>query len=305
MSPLAAIEQQPRSAVLNVNIDAIGPQIQAALTAVKPDAFTAKSRADSLAALLGAYYTALGGRIRKDAQVFIQEGSHWLTEHFMAHQAPRVEDPSRPIADRWDYWGADACARFYTACLARTRPAIPSGVSWLEIGCAEFDWLAEMARLCPDMTVTGIDWRPSRGIQGNVLTYDFPPASFDAIVSISAIEHIGLGHYTNEGGTGDPCAENGDTEALTRALTWLKPGGYLFFDVPYSPEGYRVAGTSHREYDEATLYERLIAAPLARAGVRAEVVSFTFGTLDGAVIDQPRTPGDPFYYVGVWLRRLE
>lgn len=308
MSPVVAIapETPSKSAVRNVNIDAIGPQIQAALTAVKPEIVSATTQADSLAALLGAYYTALGGRIRKDAQAFIQVGSRHLTELFLAHQAPRVEDQSLPIADRWEYWGADDCARFYTACLKRTRPPILSGASWLDIGCAEFDWLAEMARLCPDMTVTGIDWRPThRGIQGDVLTYDFPPASFDAIVSISAIEHVGLGHYANQGETVDPVAPDGDSEAITRALTWLKPGGYLFFDVPFAPDGYRVAGTSHREYDEAALYQRLIAEPLRRSGVRADVLSFTFGTTTGAVIDQPRRPGNPFYYVGVWLRRLE
>lgn len=115
----------------------------------------------------------------------------------------------------------------------------------------------------PDLRITGIDWRtvdqrpPSATIvQGDVLAHDFPAESFDAVVGISSIEHIGLGHYAK-----DPLDPDGDTHCMQRVVRWLKPGGSVYADVPYGRR-YAVAGTSHRVYDEPALTSRLLVPSL-------------------------------------------
>ena len=116
--------------------------------------------------------------------------------------------------------------------------------------------MTPMLAMRPDLQITGIDWRaearPAPTIHGDVLTHDFSPDSFDAIVGISSFEHIGLGHYDN-----DPKDVDGDRHCLARVARWLKPGGWVYGDVPYS-ESYRVHGTEYRAYDDDAVSSRLI-----------------------------------------------
>lgn len=136
----------------------------------------------------------------------------------------------------------------------------PPNARVLEIGCAEGDWQTPMLAVRPDLQITGIDWRdctrPGTVIRGDVLTHDFPPASFDAVVGVSSIEHMGLGHYES-----DPLDPDGDTHAMERAVRWLKPGGLVYADVPYGTT-YCVEGTSHRVYDGVALRTRLMVPGL-------------------------------------------
>jgi SAM-dependent methyltransferase len=214
-------------------------------------------------------------------------------------------------ADNWPIECHDGCGNFFGACLRAGQIDLPVHARVLEIGCAEFDWLKLAARSWPDLQFTGVDWR-QEGLQirsdaghphcfamhGNVLEPKlFRPESFDWIVSISAIEHIGLGHYDS-----DPKAEDGDTQALTNAWRWLKPGGWLVFDVPYQPDRYEVCGTSHRIYDDHALFMRLWSEPLGRAKTLATwhqgpwyAPSWDPGTL----VSKPTYPDSRFHYVGV------
>jgi SAM-dependent methyltransferase len=144
-------------------------------------------------------------------------------------------------------FGGDCCIGFFDEAWAAGVVPLADGARVLEIGSAEYDFLSDLARVRPDLDLVGIDWRISsspKAIKGDVLTYDFPPESFDAVISISTLEHIGLGGYD-----GDPLDPDGDSHAIQRAWTWLKPGGWLYFDVPYRPEGpYGVHG-NFRAYD--------------------------------------------------------
>jgi SAM-dependent methyltransferase len=130
----------------------------------------------------------------------------------------------------------------------------PKGAHILEIGAADADWRTPMLAERPDLTFTAIDGRGMQGpgtlIDGDVLKHDFPDASFDAVVLISSLEHIGLAQY------GDSSRDDGDTIALVRSHRWLKPGGWLYFDVPYGPD-YANCG-NYRRYDDATLQSRLL-----------------------------------------------
>lgn len=207
------------------------------------------------------------------------------------------------FADCWVDPGDDACVTFFSQCLARARFDIPPGARILELGCAEYPWMRHVRRVCPDLEVTGIDWRETEdGQQGDILTVDFPLASFAAIIAISTIEHIGLGHYRS-----DPIDPEGDTTALARAWRWLRPGGVLFFDVPFDPTGYRVQGTKCRVYDRATLRERLQDAPLRAAETTAVWAWEGYArATDTAHVQTaiPTEPVDPFWYVGLVGRKV-
>ena len=155
----------------------------------------------------------------------------------------------------------DACLRLWMLAQQHFPLDFPTGAHVLEIGCAEDDWQTPMLAQRPDLHITGIDWRecdrPGHILRGDVLTARFPPNSFDAIVGISSIEHIGLGHYN-----ADPIDPDGDTHVMLLACQWLKLGGWIYADVPYDKAGYRVEGTAYRVYDLAAIRSRLIVPGL-------------------------------------------
>jgi SAM-dependent methyltransferase len=194
------------------------------------------------------------------------------------------------LASSWPQDVGDTCGNVFGQSLRAVDPSIPLDANVLEIGCAEFDWLSRAAGAWQDMHMTGIDWRSEsitypglefRCIKGDVLLYDFTPASFDWIVAISTIEHIGLGHY------GDPVDPEGDTKAMQRAWEWLKPGGWMYLDVPFA-DTYRVLGTKCRIYDTKAIVSRLCAGP------------WELRRCDD--FPEPRTDL-PFNYAAIWLRK--
>lgn len=153
---------------------------------------------------------------------------------------------------RWDYRGGDLCAEMFSAAIKLAQPALEPAGRLLEVGCAEFDWLAVAEQSWPMMQLTGIDTRGCRGghaadVRDRSL---FGHWSFDTVVSVSAIEHVGLGHY------GDPIDADGDILAMQNMRHWVKPDGWCYIDVPYAPV-YHVQDTSHREYDNLALVCRL------------------------------------------------
>jgi cyclopropane fatty-acyl-phospholipid synthase-like methyltransferase len=150
--------------------------------------------------------------------------------------------------------GKDLCLGFWATHWNAGSLQLAEGARVLEIGSAEADWITPMQTERPDLEIRGIDVRDAhspQAVKADVLTFDFPEAWFDAIVAVSAIEHIGLAAY------GDPVHQDGDTVALTRAASWLKPGGWMYFDVPYAErDGYRIT-KNYRRYDDAAIQSRL------------------------------------------------
>ena len=213
----------------------------------------------------------------------------------------------RGRAQAWakTYRSGDSCADFFTTALQAADPDIPESAAVLEIGCAEFNWLKPARQAWPDLRLTGIDWRKGPDvegvttIQGDVRVQTFPEA-FDCIVSISAIEHIGLGHYKK-----DPVDVDGDIVTLAKCWDWLKPGGWLYFDVPWNSgaDAYQVVGTSHRVYDDAALRSRLHQGRPWMERWRG-VVGTKFTTQ--LLTETPRLAGgDAFYYIGQWWQKPE
>lgn len=163
----------------------------------------------------------------------------------------------------WNYDAPDChdiCIKLFDACLKAGAPMrFEPGMKVLEVGCNESDWMERAQAAWPECEFVGIDTaikdQPPSRLHRNVLERDiFPAESFDAVVGISSLEHIGLGHY------GDPKHADGDSVAFANIWHWLKPGGWLYFDVPYDPEKYWLAGANQTEcrvYDWPSIYARL------------------------------------------------
>jgi hypothetical protein len=160
----------------------------------------------------------------------------------------------------WSYSGADAGIQLFDACLKAGAMAFTPGMRVLEVGCCESDWLERASKAWPDVEFIGMDCRTdpkkSRGryslVKGDARNPGvFECESFDAVVSLSAIEHVGLGHY------GDPKDTDGDFRAMNCCWFWTKPGGWMYFDVPYDPTHYWEQGTKARIYDDKAIDLRL------------------------------------------------
>lgn len=199
-------------------------------------------------------------------------------------------------------WGGDdTCLSMFAG--SPWRQMFPPHARVLEIGCAEADWLGPMHTERPDLALRGIDVRalmfPHDGVtilQGDVLTHDFEPDSLDVVVLVSALEHIGLGHY------GDPLDPAGDDRCLGRVHRWLAPGGRLYFDVPWHTGDYRVQDTSYRLYNDPSLAWRL------RLGREWIETWRAYADAGGTYVTRPEHAidldgGNPKHYVACWWQK--
>lgn len=190
---------------------------------------------------------------------------------------------------KWSYDGADPGLRLFT--LANEKlPTVDTTHGVYEIGCADTDWMARAEKAGAGHFVGGLDWRKTaHGHQGDVMTAYLPKSV--AFVSISAIEHVGLGHYEM-----DPVDPYGDIKAVQRVRDHLAAHGFFYFDVPYAPEGYWQKGTKCRIYDDQALVERF--GP-------HEVLGYTNPSVDGW-IEKPTVNHNgqrPYYYVALLVRK--
>ena len=122
----------------------------------------------------------------------------------------------------------------------------------LDLGCAESTNALEMASL--GFQVVGVDLRrlplehsSLRMVEANLAELPFPDGSFDVVVCLSTLEHVGLGWYT----PGDAAT---DDRVLAEAARVLRPGGTLLLTTPF---GKPTVTPVHRVYDQARLEELL------------------------------------------------
>lgn len=160
----------------------------------------------------------------------------------------------------WTYDQSDPALMLFTAALPKFNMRFPSYSRILELGCAESDWLERMKAADSTFELVGVDARgQQREPNGFELIHanatepsTFEANSFDWIVMLGALEHFGLGFY---GEAGD---DFGDVHAMQNVERWLRPGGFVYFDVPCQPT-YRIAENRHfRSYAPATVADRLI-----------------------------------------------
>lgn len=210
------------------------------------------------------------------------------------------------IHESWPADVGDLCGNVFGMALRAAQPDIPPTATVLEVGCAEFDWLSKAAKAWPQMTLTGIDWRAIKSpppervtrLQGDVMALHLQSESLDWVVGISSIEHIGLGHYKQ-----DPVDPDGDSKTMALAYQWLKPGGWMYLDVPWNSgaDAYHVHRASHRVYDDATVTSRLLLGlnwSVKQYGAVHCRHTATFET-------QPKRlrGGEEFYYLMLWIQK--
>lgn len=80
-------------------------------------------------------------------------------------------------------------------------------------------------------------------LTGDAKQLDIPSNSFDAIVSLCALEHFGLGRY------GDEFDLVADKKAFNEMVRVLKPGGILVFTTTITRAAPSIAFNAHRIYD--------------------------------------------------------
>jgi len=128
--------------------------------------------------------------------------------------------------------------------------SLPRGARVLDVGGMESTVALSLASLGHPVTV--IDPRgypfphPSLRVVAMPLeAWDAAPGSFEAIVCLSAVEHIGLGAYGQP-----PQADDADRTAMRRLRELASPGAVLALTVPF---GARAQDAFQRTYDRPAL----------------------------------------------------
>lgn len=132
--------------------------------------------------------------------------------------------------------------------------SLPEGSHVLDFGATESTVSLSLASLGHD--VVAADLRPYplahprlRSVVGPIEQWSGPDRPFDAVVCLSALEHVGLGAYEEA-----PSDLGLDRAIAERFKRWLRPGGELVLTAPY---GTWEVGETQRVYDAAHLDELL------------------------------------------------
>eukprot|EP00939_MAST-03C_sp_MAST-3C-sp1_P000175 g175.t1 len=93
--------------------------------------------------------------------------------------------------------------------------------------------------------VTVVEYGPRIATYPNVAyispaEFDRPGRQFDAIISVSSVEHDGLGRY------GDPLAPHADIKSMAKLRHYLRKDGLVFLSVPVGQDA--VVYNAHRVY---------------------------------------------------------
>lgn len=131
-----------------------------------------------------------------------------------------------------------------------TVAALPAGSLVLDFGATESTVALSLASLGLD--VIAADLRPYplshprlRSLVGPIEQWDGPERPLDAVVCLSALEHVGLGAYDETPSPGDL-----DRAIAERFKRWLRPGSELVLTAPY---GAWEVGETQRVYDAVHL----------------------------------------------------
>jgi SAM-dependent methyltransferase len=132
----------------------------------------------------------------------------------------------------------------------RTLAGLPDGARILDVGSAESTVALSLASLGYDVVALDLHRYPFSHpnltvVESRLEAWEPEPGSFDAIVCISTIEHVGLGWYGDA-----PEPEGADRRALARFGEWLKPDGVIVLTVPYGEAG---IDELERTYDRTSL----------------------------------------------------
>ena len=120
---------------------------------------------------------------------------------------------------------------------------------------------------------------------------DIPSNSFDAVVSLCALEHFGLGRY------GDEFDLDADKKAFNEMVRVLKPNGILIFTTTITRTAPSIAFNAHRIYD----YEMIRA--LCEGLELGEEDFFSVKMSKFCPLEQvSNLPEDYDIYCGCWIK---
>lgn len=127
------------------------------------------------------------------------------------------------------------------------RNVVGRCASVLDVGACESLLPLEFAKRGYSVTVYDFrkypEYHPNvMTIQGDFLVNTLPDQSFDFVVMVSTIEHIGFGSY------GAPAYSDGDLKAIQEAKRVLKPSGKIVLTFPFANKYHHVPGFE-RWYD--------------------------------------------------------
>jgi len=200
----------------------------------------------------------------------------WLTVAFLLGHTLRVQSPSgqqldilHPLtfAQREGQPVIVRCTeRIVEAPFVHRNLPYPFRGRVLDVGYRGSPLIYELASL--GFETWGIDIRPPlvkfpdvEYVIGDICRYQFPPAYFDVVISLSTIEHIGLRGYGNV-----DYNPEGDLHALQAMHRALNPSGRLILTVPFGRPGETLTS---RYYDHQSLL-----ALLAGAGFEVETEDY-------------------------------
>jgi SAM-dependent methyltransferase len=130
----------------------------------------------------------------------------------------------------------------------------------LDLGCCSSRLPISLASR--GFRVVGFDLHPYpyrhpnlMAVQGNAMRCPFGAERFGAVLAISVVEHIGLGHY------GDPSAITGDCATVREIARLLRSGGRALITVPF---GVALTDDFQRVYDSTRLSELLAPFSVVR-----------------------------------------
>jgi 2-polyprenyl-3-methyl-5-hydroxy-6-metoxy-1,4-benzoquinol methylase len=154
-----------------------------------------------------------------------------------------------------------------------------SQIKILDVGSAESLLAYELASL--NYSVTAIDIRPIalshpnlKFIKNDICQPILSTASFDCVIALSTLEHIGLGWY------GDEIGEELDCEAVKQIYSLVRPGGNFILTVPY---GKRALTPVHRIYDRESLQRLVQNFSIVQAVYGVRLDEFTYTVTDNEV----------------------
>ncbi len=199
--------------------------------------------------------------------------------------------------NRWAYPNTDPALTLFDRAVRAWDLDLPPGARVLELGCCESDFSDWLLRADPTIQLTGVDVRPCpdyKGtfIQGSADSYtdvQFGRGVFEAVILLGSLEHFGLGWY------GDPVNPHADMTVMSRIAEWLAPGGWCYYDVPWTPVygGAHVSENKHyRVYDDDTI------ANLDRHG-KLVPKRRAYATDEGVKPQwtRPTEPASPFWFL--------
>jgi SAM-dependent methyltransferase len=196
--------------------------------------------------------------------------------------------------DRWRYEHGDPSIKLFDYAVKAGWIEQREGAVVLELGCCETDFSKWWKSADIGGYLVGIDINVPQGghydyfEQSDASTMWNQPNWFDAVILLGSLEHFGLGFY------GDPISEDADCRTMQNVARWLKPGGWCFVDVPWTPESFYITDNRHfRVYDDAALRSRITG------GLTVEREAWAVGHPDPppALVDErPDEPMSPFWY---------